>query len=116
MDSTALYWTMEVNYHAFPITAGKRFVLIGLPFSIEETENPDYDAANAIRKHLYKLARPTESGQIIDPKVNDGVHYLLDEEALLFVSKMPPWIPALKNGNSVSCSMIMPITFQLNSN
>lgn len=53
------------------------------------------------------------SGEVRLPQVSDGVHYLLDEEALRFVSSLPTWTPAAKNGIAVDSSYIMPIIFDL---
>lgn len=55
------------------------------------------------------------SGEVRLPQVSDGVHYLLDEEALRFVSSLPLWTPAAKNGIAVDSSYIMPITFDLDN-
>lgn len=51
------------------------------------------------------------SGDIIQPEVSRGVHYLLDDEALRFISNMPAWTPATRNGTSVDSSFILPIVF-----
>ncbi|MBX7050915.1 MAG: energy transducer TonB [Flavobacteriales bacterium] len=53
------------------------------------------------------------TGEVTKPQVTDGVHYLLDEEALRFVSSLPTWTPAAKNGMPVDSNYIMPITFNL---
>jgi len=53
------------------------------------------------------------TGEVSQPQVSDGVHYLLDEEALRFVSSLPTWTPAAKNGVPVDSNYIMPIVFDL---
>jgi protein TonB len=53
------------------------------------------------------------TGEVSRPQISDGVHYLLDEEALRFVSSLPTWTPAAKNGMPVDSNYIMPITFDL---
>ena len=53
------------------------------------------------------------AGDVRQAEVTEGVHYLLDEEALRFVSKMPAWTPALRQGVPIDTSFIMPITFSL---
>jgi TonB family protein len=55
------------------------------------------------------------TGEVSHPQVSDGVHYLLDEEALRFVSSLPTWTPAAKNGMPVESNYIMPIVFDLGS-
>jgi TonB family protein len=56
-----------------------------------------------------------QSGDVIQAEVTEGVHYLLDEEALRFVSKMPAWSPATRYGVAVDTNFIMPITFNMKS-
>lgn len=52
-------------------------------------------------------------GTISDVKVERGVHYLLDNEAMRVIDMMPPWKPA-KVGNTVCRSkMRIPFTFSL---
>jgi TonB family protein len=51
------------------------------------------------------------SGDVRNAEVTGSVHYLLDEEALRFVSTMPTWTPATRNGLPVDSNFIMPITF-----
>lgn len=53
------------------------------------------------------------SGDVRQPEISDGVHYLLDEEALRFVSTMPAWTPATRGGVPVDSNFIMPITFSI---
>jgi TonB family protein len=55
------------------------------------------------------------TGEVSHPMVSDGVHYLLDEEALRFISSLPSWTPASKNGIPVESNYIMPIVFDLGS-
>jgi TonB family protein len=53
------------------------------------------------------------TGEVSQPQITDGVHALLDEEALRFVSSLPTWVPAAKNGIPADSNYIMPITFDL---
>ncbi len=53
------------------------------------------------------------SGDVRQPEISDGVHYLLDDEALRFVSTMPTWTPATRGGIPVDSNFIMPITFSI---
>ncbi len=54
-----------------------------------------------------------ETGEVKQPEVKDGVHYLLDEEALRFVSSLPTWTPAAKDGMPIESSFALPIVFDL---
>jgi TonB family protein len=54
-----------------------------------------------------------ETGEVKQPLVSDGIHYILDEEALRFVSSLPTWTPAAKNGMPIESNFVMPITFDL---
>lgn len=53
------------------------------------------------------------AGDVRQPEISDGVHYLLDDEALRFVSTMPSWTPATRGGVPVDSNFIMPITFSI---
>lgn len=54
-----------------------------------------------------------KSGHVTNVKVVDGVHPLLDEEALRIVSASPKWKPGRINGNKVRCRISIPIEFRL---
>lgn len=72
------------------------------------------DARNrGIEGTVYVSFTIDKFGNVRDPLVTTSVHYLLDEEAIRFVSEMPEWSPAAKNGNYVETQFIMPITFDL---
>jgi TonB family protein len=72
------------------------------------------DARNrGIEGTVYVSFTVDKSGVVRYPEVTTSVHYLLDEEAIRFVTEMPEWTPASKNGNYVDTNFIMPITFDL---
>lgn len=54
-----------------------------------------------------------ENGEISDAKVLKGVHPLLDEAALIMLSKMPRWEPALFNDKPVKVRYRLPVQFKL---
>lgn len=54
-----------------------------------------------------------EKGNVLNPKVTEGVGYGLDNEALRVVSAMPRWKPGTLNGKPVKVYFSMPITFRL---
>jgi TonB family protein len=72
------------------------------------------DARNrGIEGTVYVSFTVDKSGVVRYPEVTTSVHYLLDEEAIRFVSEMPEWVAASKNGNYIDTNFIMPITFDL---
>jgi TonB family protein len=72
---------------------------------------PDEALERNIEGTVYVTFIVDSSGDIIQPEVSRGVHYLLDDEALRFISNMSAWTPATRNGISVDSSFILPIVF-----
>ena len=54
-----------------------------------------------------------KDGSIIEPKIVQSVHPLLDNEALRIVRIMPQWIPGKLNGVAVNVRYTTPLTFKL---
>jgi periplasmic protein TonB len=52
-------------------------------------------------------------GKISDLKIDRGIGFGCDEEAMRVVSLMPNWKPAHQNGNKVKSKFTLPIVFQL---
>lgn len=77
---------------------------------------PDEAKERKLQGTVYVTFTIDATGEVSRPQVSDGVHYLLDEEALRFVTSMPTWTPAAKNGMPVDSNYIMPITFDLGDN
>ena len=53
-------------------------------------------------------------GSLVDAKVIQSVHPLLDAEALRVVNSSPKWTPGKKNGKPVKVQLTFPITFFFN--
>lgn len=53
------------------------------------------------------------TGKVTDVTVAKGVHKLLDDAALEFVSNMPDFIPGFQNGKEVRVELIIPISYML---
>ena len=51
------------------------------------------------------------NGKISEAHVHQGVHPVLDEEAVRVVLKSPKWKPAKKDGSPVKVSYTMPVAF-----
>ena len=52
-------------------------------------------------------------GKITDAHVHEGVHPLLDAEAIRVVMKSPKWKPAKKDGMPVKVSYTLPVVFNI---
>ena len=77
---------------------------------------PEEARERLIEGTVYITFQIDQAGDVRQPEVTEGVHYLLDEEALRFVSTLPTWTPATRNGVAVESSFIMPITFSISKN
>jgi TonB family protein len=54
-----------------------------------------------------------ETGKFYQAEIYQGVHPLLDNEALRVILSSPLWEPAKLNGKNVKQTFIMPVIFQL---
>ena len=52
-----------------------------------------------------------KNGKISEAHVHQGVHPVLDKEAVRVVKKSPKWKPAKKDGRPVKISYTMPVMF-----
>lgn len=52
-----------------------------------------------------------KEGQVADIYLRKSVEFVLDEEALRVIHKMPKWEPAVQNGRNVNAYRVQPITF-----
>jgi protein TonB len=56
----------------------------------------------------------TKDGRIIDEKVEKGLGYGLDEEALRVIQEIPDeWVPGIVNGHPTDMKILIPIIFRL---
>lgn len=74
---------------------------------------PEQAKKQKIQGTVYVTFTIDATGEVSQPQITDGVHALLDEEALRFVSSLPTWVPAAKGGIPVDSNYIMPITFDM---
>ena len=75
------------------------------------------EAARAgIHGLIFVLFSINETGDIRNPRIDQGLGAGIDEEALRVVLNMPRWNPAKQMGQTVSVDYKMPIHFQLESN
>ncbi|WP_234736470.1 M56 family metallopeptidase [Tellurirhabdus bombi] len=57
-----------------------------------------------------------QNGAVSDIKVQKGIGYGCDEEAVRVVSQMPNWTPGKQNGEPVSVKYTIPVRFMLEGN
>lgn len=53
------------------------------------------------------------TGKIINPKIKESVHILLDDEVIRIIKLQPDWKPAIENGVAVESSFTLPVNFKL---
>lgn len=56
-----------------------------------------------------------KNGKISDAHVHEGVHPVLDQEAVRVVLKSPRWKPAKKDGRPVKVSYTIPVVFNFSN-
>jgi len=100
--------TRSTNPAKFPggMSALQKLITDSLKYPTEAKER-------GLEGTVYVTFTVDATGEVSRPEVSEGVHYLLNEEAVRFVSAMPTWTPASKNGSPIDSSFIMPITFNL---
>lgn len=77
---------------------------------------PDKAKENNIQGSVLVKFTIDNTGQVKDIEVIGKVHYLLDNEAVKLIKKMPKWQPAFINGKYTDYKIVLPINFILNSN
>ncbi len=100
--------TRSTNPAKFPGGMGALQKLI-----VDSLKYPAEAKERGLEGTVYVTFTVDATGEVSRPEVSEGVHYLLNEEAMRFVSAMPTWNPASKNGMPVDSSFIMPVTFSL---
>lgn len=102
--------TRSTNPAKFPggITALQKLIVDSLHYPEEAIERK-------LEGTVYVTFIVDATGEVSHPQVSEGNHYLLNEEALRFISSLPTWTPATKNGIPVDSSFIMPLTFRINN-
>jgi TonB family protein len=69
--------------------------------------------AKGIQGKVFVSFVVTKTGAIADVKIKQGVHDLLDTEALRVVQSMPDWEPGKQKDELVNVSYVLPINFAL---
>lgn len=76
-------------------------------------EYPEGAVNNGIQGTVVVEFVVDKEGNVVDPKIKESVHHLLDEEVLRVVSVSPKWSPAILNGSSVNVKISLPVEFRL---
>ncbi len=74
---------------------------------------PDAARENDIAGRVLVRFMVNEDGTISHAKVERGIGYRCDEEALRVIRAMPRWHPGKVNGKPVRAMYVLPITFRL---
>lgn len=76
---------------------------------------PDAVKAQKIQGKVYIQFVVTKDGEVVDERVVQGVHELLDAEALRIMKLSPHWVPGrnTNNGPTYDVRIILPITFKI---
>ena len=73
--------------------------------------------AEAVKENISGTVRVLfvidKNGRVNVAYVVNGVHYLLDAEAVRVVKKSPRWKPGIKDGKPVRVSYVLPISFKM---
>lgn len=76
---------------------------------------PEEAKSRGLEGTVYVAFTIDATGEVTHPEVSDGNHYLLNEEALRFVTSMPAWTPAYKDGIPVNSSFVLPVIFSVSN-
>lgn len=93
---------------------------------VEQMPEPTYDVFRYLKKNIIKPDIPAseqpknrtvvnfivnESGKIVNPKLREPVHPLLEKELFRVFTSMPAWKPGIQNGKKVSVYFNIPVDF-----
>lgn len=84
-----------------------------LVFLMSEIKYPKEAQQKGIYGKVISRVMIDKEGRITDMKIKDGIHPLLDQEALRVISKLPRFKPATFNGVPINMTMLVPLNFQL---
>jgi protein TonB len=84
-----------------------------LNFLIKHIKYPKKARKNNIMGMVYLTFMVSKDGAVEEVEIIQGVHPLLDAEALRVVKSMPSWKPGSIDGESIRISCNMPIKFTL---
>lgn len=118
LDISEGYWLIENNNYIEvkpeipPIFIGGRSWFNYYSWTL--LRYPSEARINGIQGKVYLSATITKNGQMIDEKVEKGLGYGLDEEALRVFKQIPDdWIPAKINSELVDIRVVIPVSFKL---
>ena len=82
-------------------------------FLSENLKYPEYALENGIEGKVYIGFIVEKDGSLSDISIYDGIDLSLNIEALRFVKKLPNFIPGKKNGETIRCHTLLPISFKI---
>lgn len=82
-------------------------------YLVKNTIYPERAKENNISGKVFVYFETSPTGEIINVKLQKGVHKWLDRQAVEVIQKMPGFTPAKWNGRAVRVPFNIPINFQL---
>lgn len=80
-------------------------------FMKQNLKYPDSAKYNRIQGRVYIGFEVDKKGKIRNERIVNGVHELLDNEALRVIRMMPAWKPGSAGGSPTSVQYILPVDF-----
>lgn len=100
--------TADGTMPSFPGGEGELFTFMG-----KNTIYPMSAADDGISGTVYLTFQVDTDGSLKNIRVSQGVREDLDNAAIKMVNKMPLWIPAMKDGQSVQMQYELPVRFTM---
>lgn len=108
--SPAIEGTVEKPDEEPQFPGGQQALLMAIA---ERTNYPQEAKSQNIQGRVTVRFIVNAEGKVLNPSIEQGVHPLLDAEAIKVVSALPDFKPGLKDGKPVATYYLIPITFTL---
>ncbi|MEQ8926647.1 MAG: TonB family protein, partial [Fulvivirga sp.] len=79
----------------------------------ESLQYPEAAMADSIQGEVNIIFTITKKGEVRNVVVDKSLGELFDQEAIRLIENMPPWVPAMVNGDSVDSRVSVPIYFRI---
>lgn len=108
LDGEAIYDLKSIEVAPeFPRGKSALFAFIS-----DNLQYPKEAAENDIQGKVVVMFVVDRKGKVRNPEIFQGVHELLDQEALRVIGVMPKWKPGKQEGKNVNVRFALPITFK----